>query len=97
MKYLLFLLVALFLTACEIKDSRNGNDENDDKPCVSSNYPASPYSNPDDKTTYVSGDYKTITYTWYCKNGKYVSITFTQVKACAEWDKTTFSSNGICK
>ena len=101
MKKLLFILSLVLIFSCEPKDSRNADDTEDKPlelpPCISSTYPIAPYASPDDKTTYVSDDYRTITYTWYCRSGKYISITYTQVESCAAWDKSEYTSDGICK
>ena len=57
--------------------------------------PGAPYGNPDDVTEYSSGDYKSVDYTYYCHNGKYESITYSR-SGCDKWEKSVFTSSGIC-
>lgn len=59
-------------------------------------WPDAPYGTPDDKNTYINGNYRSITYIYYCYNGKYISVTYTQVDECEKWDKSDFVSSGIC-
>ena len=58
--------------------------------------PAAPYGTPDNYSWYNSRNYNTVTYTYYCRNGKYLSITYTNTEGC-RWDRSDFVSTGICK
>jgi hypothetical protein len=60
------------------------------------NFPVAPYGSPDDVSEYHSNGYNSITYTYYCKNFKYISITYTQTDGC-NFKKSEYSSTGICK
>ena len=64
--------------------------------CISSDWPPAPHGTADDVTTYVNGDYRSIDYTYYCLDKKYVSITYTQFDKCEKWEKSEYTSNGIC-
>lgn len=56
----------------------------------------SPKGNPDDTSTYDGGGgYKTVTYTYYCLDGKYQSITWTRTEKCSSWEKSTYTSSCI--
>ena len=56
----------------------------------------SPTGTPDDITTYDGGGgYKTVSYTYYCLNGKYRSITWTRTEKCGSWAKSEYTSNCI--
>lgn len=57
--------------------------------------PGSPFGTPDDKSEYVSGDYKSVTYTYYCYNGKYQSVTYSSLEKCEDWEKSTYTSDCI--
>ena len=60
------------------------------------NFPVAPYGTPDNVSEYHSSSGSSITYTYYCRNFKYVSVTYTQTDGC-NFKKSEYSSNGICK
>lgn len=60
------------------------------------NEPAAPYGRADDVTRYNSSGYNSVTYTYYCRNFKYVSVTYTNTEGC-KWEKSEYTSTGICK
>ncbi len=84
-KIILILIVSsmFFLTSCE----------EDGIFCPSV---PSPAGTPDDTTTYDGGGgYKTVSYIYYCWNGKYRSITWTRTQKCGSWTKSEYTSNCI--
>jgi hypothetical protein len=85
MKKLMFILFVsglLFLTSCE-------------KLCPDV---PSPKGTPDDISWYSgTGGYESVTYTYYCWNGKYRAITWTRTEKCGSWEKTEFTSSCIKK
>lgn len=85
MKKLLFVCIILLgIFSCEIL-------------CDDST-PGAPYGTPDDTSVYIGSDgYKSITYTYYCKNGKYISVDYTRIDACSYYKKSEYTSSGICK
>ena len=58
------------------------------------NFPPAPYGTPNDVTEYVSTGYNTITYTYYCYNGRYTSVTYTNTESCI-WEESYFYSTCI--
>ena len=82
-KLLLILLIPLFMS-CE-KGGLGCNRK----------YPKAPHGTPDDQSEYTSDGYRSITYTYYCYNGKYLSYDYSSVD-CGGWDKSVYESTGIC-
>lgn len=60
-------------------------------------YPAAPYGTADDVSEFNSGSYSSITYTYYCRYGKYVSVTYTKEDGACSFKKSEYTSTGICK
>jgi hypothetical protein len=58
------------------------------------NFPPAPYGTADDVTEYVSTGYNTITYTYYCYNGRYTSVTYTNTESCI-WEESYYYSTCI--
>jgi hypothetical protein len=58
------------------------------------NFPPAPYGTPDDVTEYVSRGYNSIMYTYYCYNGRYVSVTYSNTEGCV-WEDSYFYSTCI--
>ena len=64
-------------------------------------FPYSPYSaKPDNTSKYVTSDYQSISYTYNCLNGKYITLTYFRSKSSngpwwLEWEKTIFESDCI--
>lgn len=86
MKKLIFLLLAVICFSCESPFMCNEPD------------PKAPYSSPDDVSIYNGTDgYKSITYTYYCRSGQYVAITYTRDDACTPYERSEFITSGICK
>ena len=84
MKKLLF--VFLICVSCESAFMCNEPD------------PVPPYGTPDDVSVYNGHDgYKAITYTYFCRGGKYVAVTYTRDDACSIFLKDEFITTGICK
>lgn len=54
-----------------------------------------PTGTPNDTDTYESGEYKAVTYTYFCKDGKYQAITWTRTVKCGSWTKSVFTSDCI--
>jgi hypothetical protein len=82
MKKLLALLLVVVLSTISCK-----------KEC---NFPVAPYGSPDDVSEFHSNGYNSITYTYYCRNGRYVSVTYTQDDGCT-FKKSEYTGTGICK
>jgi len=59
------------------------------------NVPSPPHGTPDDKTTYVNGEYYSVTYTYYCYAGNYRAITYTSLDKCSEWERSDYTSDCI--
>jgi hypothetical protein len=74
---ILLALVASILASCN-------------KEC---NFPPAPYGTPDDVSEYTSTGYNTITYTYYCYNGRYTAVTYTNTESC-RWETSNYYS--IC-
>lgn len=83
MKKLIFILGFLFLIACE------------EGSLLCPAVPDPPYGKADDTSVYEDGGYKTVTYTYYCYNGKYQAITWTRTEKCGSWSKSTYTSDCI--
>jgi len=58
MKKLLLISIITILFSCK-------------KEC---NFPPAPYGTPNDVSEYTSAGYNTITYTYYCYNGRYTAV-----------------------
>jgi len=81
-KLIIISLLIFFLTSCE-------------KICPE--VPDPPYGKPDNISWYHDGGYASVTYTYYCYNGKYRAITWTREFKCASWFKSVYISNCIKK
>lgn len=57
--------------------------------------PGPPYGDPDDRSIYASGDYESVTYTYYCYDGQYRSVTFTRTDACSDYERSDYTSDCI--
>jgi len=80
---LIISIVLLSLQACNT----------DDRICFGS--PSPPYGTPDDVEKYETKNYESITYIYYCYNGKYISVTWSKYgDEC--WEKSEYTSSGIC-
>jgi hypothetical protein len=75
---LLAAIAAFTLTSCE-------------KEC---NFPPAPYGTADNVSEYSSTGYNSITYTYYCYNGKYTAVTYTNTESCI-WEDSYYYSNCI--
>jgi len=66
--------------------------------CDPGGEPSPPYGAADDISRYEGSDgYKSIDYTYYCKGGKYISVTYIRKDACSDYNKDSeYSSSGIC-
>jgi hypothetical protein len=80
MKYLLMLLALLVLNGCvwTCDDSE----------------PSKPYPNPDDVVRYKEGETESVTYIYYCHEGKYKHITY--ITHGCTWEKSEVNSSGLC-
>jgi hypothetical protein len=86
MKKLIFLALILLCTSCESSFLCNEPD------------PKAPYGTPDDTSFFDGPDgYRSITYTYYCRSGQYVAVTYTRADACTKYEKSEFVSSGICQ
>ena len=53
-------------------------------------------TNYDDYSTYEGDDcYQSNTYTYYCYNGRYRSVTYTKVECCDSWEESEYTSSCI--
>jgi hypothetical protein len=77
-KTIIILIAILTLAACK-------------KEC---NFPPAPYGTADNVSEYSSTGYNSITYTYYCYNGRYTAVTYTNTESCI-WDKSYYYSNCI--
>jgi hypothetical protein len=66
--------------------------------CEAGSEPGAPYGNADDVSRYSGSEgYASITYTYYCRNGQYVSVTYIRKDDCSDYEKESeFTSSGIC-
>ncbi len=66
--------------------------------CSEGSVPGAPYGSPDDVTDYAgTGGYASRTYAYYCLNGKFVSVTYTRLDDCSDFEKTSeYKTGGIC-
>ena len=79
MKKLLFVVLTIFtLASCR-------------KEC---NFPPAPYGNANDVSQYSSSGYNAITYTYYCYNGRYTAVTYTNTQGCT-WETSYYYSTCI--
>lgn len=79
MKKLLFTILTIFvLSSCQSE-------------C---NFPPAPYGTANNVTEYVSTGYNTITYTYYCYNGRYTAVTYTNTEGC-RWEDSYYYSTCI--
>ena len=86
MKKLILLLMMVALFSCE---SPITCDEPD---------PKAPYGVPNETSVYNGGyGYRAITYTYYCKSGQYIAVTYSRSDACTPYEKSEFVTSGICK
>lgn len=86
MKKLVFLSLVVFCLSCESSFMCNEPD------------PGAPYSAPDETSVYNGTDgYRAITYTYYCKGGLYIAVTYSRLDACTMYEKSEFITSGICK
>ncbi len=86
MKTLIVLLICLSIAGCG-KCGLFGGD--------TPKAPGPPYGEPDDSSVYTSGDYESVTYTYYCHSDQYISITFTRVDACSDYERSDYTSDCI--
>lgn len=87
-RILMVLAMVITLTACESM--------------FEVNWPDPPYPNPNDTSYYEEkeNNYYSVTYIYYCYNGEYKAITYTCTSGCQSkigWDKSVYTSTGICK
>lgn len=89
MKKLIVGFSALLLISC----STTGED------CNPGSKPGAPHGTPDDVSNYEGSDgYRSVTYTYNCHNGQYVSYTYVRSDACSDWQQDSkYTSDGICK
>jgi len=86
MKKLIPLLLLVFCLSCESSFMCNEPD------------PKAPYGTPDDVSYYDGADgYRAITYTYYCKNGQYIAVTYSRLDACTKYEKSEYVSSGLCQ
>jgi hypothetical protein len=85
MKKLLCLAACLCLLSCQQMG-----------PCQGRVKPAAPYGAPDDHSEYISGEYASYTFTYYCHGGKYISDTYISPDNCTPYKKDEYTSTGIC-
>jgi hypothetical protein len=79
MKKILFTILTIFvLSSCQ-------------KEC---DFPPAPYGQANDVTQYSSTGYNTITYTYYCYNGRYTAVTYTNTESCS-WEDSYYYSTCI--
>jgi len=80
--FLIFLLLSFIVVGC----------------CNPGGEPSAPYGTADDVSRYDGSDgYKSIDYTYYCKNGKYISVSYVRKDACSDYGKySEYTSSGIC-
>ena len=82
----LSLVLMTLFTSCE-KDLGEGG-------FLCPKVPNAPYGQPDDTDKYSnSSGYASITYVYYCLNGKYQSITWTRSDKCGVWRKSVYTSS----
>jgi hypothetical protein len=75
---LLAAIAAFALTSCE-------------KECK---FPPAPYGTADNVSEYSSTGYNSITYTYYCYNGRYTAVTYTNTESC-RWETSNYYSTCI--
>lgn len=70
-----------------------------DSDCTAGSAPSAPHGTPDDQSTYSGSDgYRSVTYTYDCHNGKYISYTYVRMDNCSNYElDSTYESDGICK
>jgi len=85
MKKLIFILITLsfLLISCE------------EGTLLCPEVPGPPFGTPNDTNIYESGEYKTVTYIYFCYDGKYQAITWTRTVKCGSWTKSTYTSDCI--
>ena len=65
--------------------------------CNKDSEPSPPYGTPDDISHYSNNAYKSVTYTYYCHNGEYISVSYVKEDCYSSYNKgSDFRSNGIC-
>lgn len=89
MKKLLVGLSVLLLASC---NSPSNTD------CNPGSTPGPPHGTPDDQSTYSGSDgYRSVSYTYYCHNGQYISYTYIRTDGCSNYElDSTYESDGIC-
>jgi len=79
MKIILLLIISILMVSCECPEK-----------------PDPPYGPYDDYSNYDGSDcYKSISYIYYCHNGRYRNISYTRSECCSEWEKSSYTSNCI--
>ena len=58
--------------------------------------PGPPLGQPDDSDRYVNGDYISISYWYWCHQGKAKNFTYTSADKCTPWESSYYESTGIC-
>jgi hypothetical protein len=80
-RYLVTAAVAMSASAC----------------CDRGSPPGPPHGTPDDTSRFSSGEYESVNYTYYCYNGRYVSIDYVSTEPCDDWHEgSRYTSDGIC-
>ena len=65
--------------------------------CQWDDEPSPPYRTPDNTFRYTSDTYRSVDFTYYCRNGRYVSVTYATSDKCEDYSKNSeFTSDGIC-
>ncbi len=66
--------------------------------CDRGSRPDPPYGPADDTSSYSSGDYQSVSYTYYCLSGQYVSVDYVSTDGCDKWhEDSRYTSDGICR
>ena len=66
--------------------------------CNKDDEPNPPFGTPDDISHYSNNAYKSVTYTYYCYNGEYRSISYVKADCHSSYRKgSDFRSDGICR
>jgi tetratricopeptide (TPR) repeat protein len=87
------VLEILYKTYYRLGDTEKAAQFKKRADAIESSYPEPPYGTPSNTTKYDSGDVKSISYFYNCRNNKYVTVIYTKTGKNSNWEKSEVESS----